>query len=523
MAKLLNNNKNEIPGGGFALAPPEIPKDFVTSTLADNSEGKKFELDRSLFTRELKVLALRTDPSSVGKFIKERSLNRCLLHIPRYKHVHCEMDLDREMEIRRGHKGLYVGNKDELFGFRKEATFQAASKKSKRLILLRAGYETEEAFMRECVDGEGAEEAENGKGGAGDGGAARKFLMDNAGIYEFVQKTIVLDYNYWSTEDILKACLPADIEEIPASFEKVGHIAHVNLRDDVLPYKYFVGTVLLDKNPSIGMVVNKLDSIDTTFRFFKMEVLAGEGGFIADVKENGCRFKLDYSCVYWNSRLLTEHKRLVDSFHKNDLVCDMFAGVGPFAVPAGKKKIRVLANDLNPDSYKYLKINLADNSVDKHVSAYNMDAREFPKHLMLGKEKTEILNTLKEKRNVHFIMNLPKTAIEFLDAFSGLFSLSECGVTPNMKLPFVHCYCFLNKVSEDPVVDAIDLIEPVMAHRLKKEDVKIHLVRCVSPKKNMYCVSFRLPWEVTGRAPEAPLKRKASFEPANNGDSKKSK
>lgn len=30
-------------------------------------------------------------------------------------------------------------------------------------------------------------------------------------------------------------------------------------------------------------MVNKLDSIDTTFRFFKMEILAGEDNMIAEV------------------------------------------------------------------------------------------------------------------------------------------------------------------------------------------------------------------------------------------------
>jgi tRNA G37 N-methylase Trm5 len=37
------------------------------------------------------------------------------------------------------------------------------------------------------------------------------------------------------------------------------------------------------KNKNISTVVNKIDSIDTTFRFFKMEVLAGEDNMIAEV------------------------------------------------------------------------------------------------------------------------------------------------------------------------------------------------------------------------------------------------
>jgi tRNA G37 N-methylase Trm5 len=44
---------------------------------------------------------------------------------------------------------------------------------------------------------------------------------------------------------------------VPSSFETVGHIAHLNLRDELLPYKHLVGQVLLDKNPNIQTVVNK--------------------------------------------------------------------------------------------------------------------------------------------------------------------------------------------------------------------------------------------------------------------------
>lgn len=46
--------------------------------------------------------------------------------------------------------------------------------------------------------------------------------------------------------------------EVPTSFESVGHIAHLNLRDELLPYKHVIGQVLLDKNSSIRTVVNKV-------------------------------------------------------------------------------------------------------------------------------------------------------------------------------------------------------------------------------------------------------------------------
>lgn len=96
-----------------------------------------------------------------------------------------------------------------------------------------------------------------------------------------------------------------------------------------------------------------------------MEVIAGQPNLITEVKQHAARFKLDFSKVYWNSRLEQEHMRLVEQYFKpGEVVVDVMAGIGPFAIPAAKhKECTVLANDLNPDSYFYLKENIRINKV----------------------------------------------------------------------------------------------------------------------------------------------------------------
>ena len=65
------------------------------------------------------------------------------------------------------------------------------------------------------------------------------------------------------------------IEEVPSSFEAAGHVAHLNLREEALPYKYLIGKAILEKNrPRIRLVVNKIGNIDNEFRTFPMEILA---------------------------------------------------------------------------------------------------------------------------------------------------------------------------------------------------------------------------------------------------------
>jgi tRNA (guanine37-N1)-methyltransferase len=155
----------------------------------------------------------------------------------------------------------------------------------------------------------------------------------------------------------------------------------MNLRPSHLPYKYHIGSVILSKarNQGIATVVNKLDIIDSTYRNFQMEVIAGEERFAVTQHHLDCEFRFDFSKVYWNTRLETEHRRLVDLFGAGEAVADVFAGVGPFAVPAGKKRVFVLANDLNPDSYESMTGNVTANKV--HYSRHWL--------LMIGREIRE--------------------------------------------------------------------------------------------------------------------------------------
>lgn len=183
---------------------------------------------------------------------------------------------------------------------------------------------------------------------------------------DLVPYNLKMEYGDWDYYEIVTSILPEDLlEEVPSGYTLTGDIAHVNLREAYLPYKQIIGQVILDKNPNIKTVINKTEEVGVTseFRTFDMEILAGEPKTEVEVSESGCRFKFDFAKVYWNSRLETEHNRIIKSFKEGEAVADVMAGVGPFAIPAGKKKVFVWANDLNPESYKAMVDNIKRNKV----------------------------------------------------------------------------------------------------------------------------------------------------------------
>jgi tRNA (guanine37-N1)-methyltransferase len=55
--------------------------------------------------------------------------------------------------------------------------------------------------------------------------------------------------------------------------------------------------VILEKNKSIRTVVNKSASIDTVYRFFQMELIAGVEDYTTTVKESNCSFRMEYNKV----------------------------------------------------------------------------------------------------------------------------------------------------------------------------------------------------------------------------------
>ncbi|KAJ6886949.1 hypothetical protein NC651_027334 [Populus alba x Populus x berolinensis] len=304
---------------------------------------------------------------------------------------------------------------------------------------------------------------------------------NSTSTFNLVRCKLTLFYDYWQMNEILEALLPRDMI-IPSAFETVGHIAHLNLRDEHLPYKKLIAKVVLDKNkPKIQTVVNKIDAIHNDYRTMQLEVLAGNHSLVTMVVENGLRFHVDLAAVYWNSRLASERQRLLNGFTHNDVLCDVFAGVGPIALSAAKIVKHVYANDLNPCAVQYMEKNSVLNKLERHIEIFNMDGRRFI-DAMYASQKAQSITQV--------VMNLPNDAVEYLDAFRGV-----CKHKPKDKeyaLPMIHVYGFSK--ARDPEFDFHERIR--IALQEVAVNVEMRRVRQVAPGKWMLCASFRLPISV---------------------------
>jgi len=324
-------------------------------------------------------------------------------------------------------------------------------------------------------------------------------------------ESIELNYDNWSHDEILKAVLPE--QSMLSSYSAIGSIVHVNLKPELLDYKYIIGQILKDKIKGCKSVVNKIDSINNVFRNFEYEVLCGSSDLKTTVKENNCLFDLDFSEVYWNPRLCTEHERIIQQLHSGDVLYDIFAGIGPFSIPAAKKKCIVLANDLNTKCCKWLTENKKKNCIkDEFLMIANKDGSAFIQedlklHLISWSKK------ITSENKVHVTMNLPELSCTFIKYFNHLFEWDEIS---NHALPILHVYIFVKSCNNNYEKDLKSIMEEYF-NNVKPEDIQeIIRVRKVAPNKEMLRITFHLRKEILCKS-EINKKRKLNENEIEDG------
>ncbi len=194
----------------------------------------------------------------------------------------------------------------------------------------------------------------------------------------------------------------SDFEVLPGRqvlprHELVGGIAIMQDRDTEGAMK------ILISRPSIHTVVYAAGEVSGEYRTREYEILAGKPVTRTDVIEYGHRFTVDLSSAYFSARLSSERQRVLGRMGNNEIVLDMFAGVGPFAISLAARAVFIVASDINPDAVRWMLVNLAQNRI-KNVLPVLADAHHLPACIPWRFDR--------------IIMNLPLSGTSFLaDAF----------------------------------------------------------------------------------------------------------
>ena len=181
--------------------------------------------------------------------------------------------------------------------------------------------------------------------------------------------------------------------EILPRHELVGGIAILQENDPAAAEK------ILASRPSLHTVVFANGEVSGEYRTREMIVIAGEPTTKTEVTEHRHCFTVDLADAYFSARLSTERQRILSQLQEHEVILDMFAGVGPFAITLAPRARLVVAADLNPVAVGLLLENIRKNKAE-NILPILADARRLGSIL-----------TWKFDR---IVMNLPLAGTAFL-------------------------------------------------------------------------------------------------------------
>ncbi|QMU55512.1 MAG: class I SAM-dependent methyltransferase family protein [Nitrosopumilus sp.] len=248
-------------------------------------------------------------------------------------------------------------------------------------------------------------------------------------------------------------------DELISAFDQIGDIIIVRIPESLSSKKKIIGEALLDQVKIARSVFYQASDVEGDFRTRNLEIIAGKDNTETEYKEFGCRFTVDVKNAFFSPRLSTERKRIANLIQNDEIMTNMFAGIGMFSIMAAKrKKCTVYSLDINPTASKLCETNIELNKLAGKVISINGDA-------------TEIINEQLMNKSDRTLMLLPERSDEFLE--------SAINTTKNGGI--IHYY---SHIHADEKSEAGKLSEE---HFLKVSPVKLEIlfskiVRAVGPR-----------------------------------------
>jgi tRNA (guanine37-N1)-methyltransferase len=196
-----------------------------------------------------------------------------------------------------------------------------------------------------------------------------------------------------------------EIEKVYSSFDIIGDIIIIKIPEELEEKKEIIAKTLINKIKTVKTVFQQISSVQGEYRTRRLCFLTGINKSNTEYREHGCIFKVDVLKTYFSPRLSTERLRVSKLIGNNEIIINMFAGIGTYSIILAKKNpdCIVYSIDSNPYANDLCIINSKLNKVQDRV---------IP---ILGNARTIISNQLKGKAT-RVLMPLPEQAAEFIDS-----------------------------------------------------------------------------------------------------------
>lgn len=164
--------------------------------------------------------------------------------------------------------------------------------------------------------------------------------------------------------------------QLPSGYQRIGRVLLLRLPETLRPQFSTIGDAWRSEL-GVGAVLRHAGGVTGEFRIPRLELIAGEDTR-TEVVEYGIRYRLDAQAILFARGNRTERHRAGTETRPGEVVADLFAGIGYFALPAAVigRAQEVWAVEKNPVSFQYLVENTRLNRVADRVRCLRGDNRE---------------------------------------------------------------------------------------------------------------------------------------------------
>jgi len=161
----------------------------------------------------------------------------------------------------------------------------------------------------------------------------------------------------------------------------------------------------MNRHKNVKTVLAQISPVAGDFRLRRLAHVMGENRTCTVHKESGCAFAVDVDACYFSPRLLYERMRIAHLVQADEVVVNMFAGVGCFSIIIARhaQVAKVFSIDMNPVAVKFMEENIRRNRVYGKVTPLLGDARA-------------IIETHLQRCADRVLMPLPEKAFEYLSS-----------------------------------------------------------------------------------------------------------
>ncbi|MBU5575128.1 MAG: class I SAM-dependent methyltransferase family protein [Candidatus Aenigmatarchaeota archaeon] len=253
---------------------------------------------------------------------------------------------------------------------------------------------------------------------------------------------------------------------LPRGYNLFNDVLIIKLKKELYKYKKEIGKAILQTLPYVKTVILEKE-IKGIKRTPKIEIIAGKKKTKTIFSEFNCYFSIDFSKAMWSGGNKFERQRIVKQIKKDEVIVDMFAGIGYWSIFIAKlspAKI-IYAIDLNKDAIKFLKKNIKLNKISNIQVLYG-DCRKFSKKL--------------ENKADRIIMGYLKDTEKFLP-YALKIAKKEC---------IIHFHRLIHEKEINEVKEKI--LRIIRENKCKGKILNILIVKSMAPKINHYVFDIKI-------------------------------